>query len=291
VWRHIWRKNWVNYAVLTGNSACLTTVLSSRLSCTELRSSLRESHSFLNLPVDTTIAESHGTQQNRPKNWQPWWETCTVPENTLFSFSCCFLIQFNCTVYLRVYGALYTSGSDGKFQLPTTATGISGHFSTTLTEIFPCFILSCKANSRAQLAKTGHGPHFPNFYLFFVMYVPFSVFCVLFVCKCVLDCCHRVSTQFQLNNNNNVERMDSTRLPKIMIHWEPEGMKKRGRPRRTWKEGIYRAMKERHLRMGEWNNRRQWRIYNTLGPRFTNLIRSWRPFVNLNVRKPKLFFP
>jgi hypothetical protein len=25
-----------------------------------------------------------------------------------------------------------------------------------------------------------------------------------------------------------------------------------------WKEGIYTAMKERDLKMGEWNNRRQW---------------------------------
>jgi hypothetical protein len=26
---------------------------------------------------------------------------------------------------------------------------------------------------------------------------------------------------------------------KLIIHWEPEGRKKRGRPRRTWKERIY----------------------------------------------------
>jgi len=30
---------------------------------------------------------------------------------------------------------------------------------TTLTEIFPCFFLSCKANARVKPAKTGHGPH------------------------------------------------------------------------------------------------------------------------------------
>jgi hypothetical protein len=51
-----------------------------------------------------------------------------------------------------------------------------------------------------------------------------------------------------------------TRLPKIMIHWKPEGRKRRGRPRRTWKDGIYTAMNERDLRMGEWSNRRQWNV-------------------------------
>ena len=61
VWRHIWQKNWVNSAVLRGNSAGLRTVLSSRLSHRELRSSLSKSHSFLSLPADTTMASSQGT--------------------------------------------------------------------------------------------------------------------------------------------------------------------------------------------------------------------------------------
>ena len=43
----------------------------------------------------------------------------------------------------------------------------------------------------------------------------------------------------QLTWCGHVEGMDRTRLPKIMINWKPEGSKKRGRARRTWKDGIY----------------------------------------------------
>jgi hypothetical protein len=65
-------------------------------------------------------------------------------------------------------------------------------FFLTLTEVFPCFFLSCKANVRVKLAKTGHGPLSSK--LLFVL------FYVLFVCKCVLYYCHWVSSQLQLTN-------------------------------------------------------------------------------------------
>jgi len=67
-------------------------------------------------------------------------------------------------------------------------------------------------------------------------------------------------TRKQLIWYSHVERMDPKRLPKIMINWKPEGMKKPGRSRRTCEYGIYTAMNERDLRLGEWNNRRQWNM-------------------------------
>jgi hypothetical protein len=33
------------------------------------------------------------------------------------------------------------------------------HSPATLTEVYPCYFLSCKANTRVYLAKTGHVPH------------------------------------------------------------------------------------------------------------------------------------
>jgi len=35
----------------------------------------------------------------------------------------------------------------------------NSHSPTTLTEVFPCFFLGCKANARVYLPKTGHGSH------------------------------------------------------------------------------------------------------------------------------------
>ena len=70
----------------------------------------------------------------------------------------------------------------------------------TLTEGFPCFFLSCKANARVKLTKTGNGPHTSTLVVICVVRLLFVLFYVLFVCKCVLYYCHRVTTQLQLIN-------------------------------------------------------------------------------------------
>jgi hypothetical protein len=57
---------------------------------------------------------------------------------------------------------------------------------TTLTVGFPCFFLSCKANARVKFAKTGHGPHSSTLFVIWVVRLLFVLFCVLFVCKCIL---------------------------------------------------------------------------------------------------------
>jgi hypothetical protein len=70
----------------------------------------------------------------------------------------------------------------------------------TLTEVFPCFFLCRKANARVKLAKTGHGPHSSKLVVICVVLLLFVLSYVLFVCKCVLYYCYRVSTQLQLTN-------------------------------------------------------------------------------------------
>jgi hypothetical protein len=68
----------------------------------------------------------------------------------------------------------------------------------TLTEDFSVLFLSCKANARVKLAKTGHGQHSSIVFVLFGCYylccsvvicvvrLLFVLFYVLFVCKCVL---------------------------------------------------------------------------------------------------------
>jgi len=76
----------------------------------------------------------------------------------------------------------------------------SWHSLATLTEVFPCFFLSCKGNARVKSATMGNGPHSSKIFCVDLCIFCFVLFCVLFVCKCVLYYCHRVATQLQLTN-------------------------------------------------------------------------------------------
>jgi hypothetical protein len=92
VWRHTWWKNWVNCAVFTGSSAGPRTVLSSHLPHRELCTSVRESHSFLSLPADTTMASSHGTavSSNSFSRWA---------SHDIFLFKYHFLLHILCFLF------------------------------------------------------------------------------------------------------------------------------------------------------------------------------------------------
>ena len=56
----------------------------------------------------------------------------------------------------------------------------------TLTEVFPCFFLGCKANARVILAKTGHGPH--TYKIVVLFYVWFILYCSMYCLFCIVPC-------------------------------------------------------------------------------------------------------
>jgi len=44
------------------------------------------------------------------------------------------------------------------------------------------------------------------------------------------------------------------------MEWIPGDKRKRGRPRKTWMEGVRASMKTRHLEADQWLNRKEWRF-------------------------------
>jgi hypothetical protein len=58
--------------------------------------------------------------------------------------------------------------------------------SLTLTVVFLCFFLSCKANARVKTLKDGARPALFHIICYLGCSIVIVLFCVLFVCKCVL---------------------------------------------------------------------------------------------------------
>jgi hypothetical protein len=66
--------------------------------------------------------------------------------------------------------------------------------------------------------------------------------------------------QNQLTWCGHVQRMAEGKLPKIALKWTPKQKRARGRPNKNWKEGIKKAMHERNLNEGQWEDRKQWSL-------------------------------
>jgi hypothetical protein len=47
---------------------------------------------------------------------------------------------------------------------------------------------------------------------------------------------------------------------KLIMEWIPEERRKRGRPRKTWMEGVHAAMTARNLEQYQWRNREEWHL-------------------------------
>ena len=58
----------------------------------------------------------------------------------------------------------------------------------------------------------------------------------------------------------HVQRMAEGRLPKITLKWMPKQKRVQGRPKKNRMKGIRKAMNERNLNEGQWEDRKQWSL-------------------------------
>jgi hypothetical protein len=69
-----------------------------------------------------------------------------------------------------------------------------------------------------------------------------------------------VIEQKRLQWYGHVKGMPEDRIPKLIMDWIPRERRKRGRPRKTWMEGVQAAMTTRNLEPDQWRNREEWRL-------------------------------
>ena len=59
--------------------------------------------------------------------------------------------------------------------------------------------------------------------------------------------------------------MQEERIPKLIMDLIPRERRKRGRPRKTWMEGVQAAVTTRNLEPDQWRNRAEWRLVSGRG--------------------------
>jgi hypothetical protein len=185
VWHHASLKNWVNCAVLKGNSAGLRTVLSSRLSHRELLGSIRESHSLLSLTADTQLSTKNQRQvtitfteayrsffvsihhshthkkthrnekKNPPKTNKPDGKRVLCQRTFSSVFRAVFFTQLNCTIWLRVYGTLYMIRLYGEEMLaPRPNPKLEDHPLSVIPDcLFTIFAATLHIEGRSSIRK------------------------------------------------------------------------------------------------------------------------------------------
>jgi hypothetical protein len=67
--------------------------------------------------------------------------------------------------------------------------------------------------------------------------------------------------QNQLTWYGHVQKMAEERLPKIALKWMLKQKRAQGRPKKNWMNGIRKAMNERNLNEGQWEDRKQWSLH------------------------------
>ena len=58
----------------------------------------------------------------------------------------------------------------------------------------------------------------------------------------------------------HVKGMSEERIAKLIMEWTPTERRKRGRPRKTWIEGVQAATATRNLEPDKWRKREEWSL-------------------------------
>ena len=74
-----------------------------------------------------------------------------------------------------------------------------------------------------------------------------------------------IITKRRWNWIGHVLRREQDSIPRVALHWTPEGRRKRGRPKTTWRRTVEEEMKSMNLTWGgvqkTAQNRPEWRTF------------------------------